>query len=76
MGRPLNDWQTQAGLQLAPARTGRFTAISELPATAARLDVGLDVFSRDGVEMKLTYNANLAAGYSAQTIVGRLTYHF
>jgi hypothetical protein len=71
-----NDWQSQATLQLAPAGTGAFTLTSKSPNATAKVNVGIDLFTFQGVEAKLTYSTNVAPGYSSQAVIGRLAYAF
>jgi hypothetical protein len=61
---------------MAPASLGYFTAISHLPSAVAKVDAGFDLFSKSGLDAKLTYKGRIAQGYWAHAIVGRLTYNF
>jgi hypothetical protein len=71
-----NDWQTRAGFEQAPAGIGQFTATSKQPSAVAKLRTGLDLFTVRGIEAKLTYDAQFAPGYAAQSITGRLACAF
>lgn len=71
-----NDWQTEAGLQIAPAGTPTFTAKSSLPDAVAKITAGLNLFTVGGIEARLTYNGSLAQGYAAHSFIGRLAYPF
>jgi hypothetical protein len=69
-----NDWSSRAAFQFEPNET--FTATARQPGAVARLRAGLDLFTAQGIEAKLAYDAELAPGYAAQSIVGRLTLAF
>ena len=71
-----NAWSSTARFAIAPSGSASFTATSRLPDAAALLQAGLDLFTIDTVEAKLTYDASLAPGYSSQALMGRLTYPF
>ena len=71
-----NDWTSQASFALAPVGTDSFSATSKLPNTMGKLNAGLALFTVGGVEAKLTYSADLAPGYAAQSLIGRLAYAF
>jgi hypothetical protein len=70
-----NDWQTVAGLSLAPD-AGRITTTSRLPNAVAKVNAGFNLFTVGGVEAKVTYSAQVAPGYSSQAVMGRLGYTF
>jgi hypothetical protein len=69
-----NNWTTQAGFQIDPGND--FSARLDLPSAVGKLRAGLDLFTVRGVEAKLSYDVDLAPGYSAQSIIGRLAYTF
>jgi hypothetical protein len=71
-----NDWTSRASFALAPTGTDSFSATSRLPDSVGKLDAGLALFTISGVEAKLTYSADLAPGYAAQSLIGRLAYAF
>jgi hypothetical protein len=71
-----NDWTSRASFALAPAGADPFSATSQLPDAVGKLNAGLALFTVSGVEAKLTYSADLAPGYAAQSLIGRLAYAF
>jgi outer membrane autotransporter protein len=70
------NWTSKARFALAPSGVDAFNATSWQPDAVGKLAVGLDLLSFHGMEAKLTYDADLAPGYTSQTIMGRLAYLF
>ena len=71
-----NAWSSTARFAIGPSGALAFNSTSRLPDATALLQAGLDLFSIEKVEAKITYDASLASGYSSQALMGRLTYPF
>ena len=69
-----NDWSSHAAFQVSP--TGTFTATAHQPDAVGKFRAGVDLFTVGGVDAKLSYEAQFAPGYSAHSIMGRLSYLF
>ena len=71
-----NDWSSQASFAEAPAGSDSFTVTSKIPDALAKVEAGLNLLSVHGVDVKLTYSAQLAPGFIAQALTGHFAYAF
>ncbi len=71
-----SNWRSNASLEAAPAGTGTFGIDSKLPSVVTKVKAGVDVYARDGLDMKISYGADFASGFMSQSALAKLTYSF
>jgi outer membrane autotransporter protein len=71
-----SNWRSDASLEAAPAGTGTFDIDSKLPSVVGKVKAGLDVYARDGLDVRVSYGADLASGFISQSALAKLTYSF
>jgi hypothetical protein len=71
-----SNWRSDASLEAAPAGTGTFDIDSKLPSVVGKVKAGVDVYARDGLDVRVSYGADLASGFISQSALAKLTYSF
>jgi hypothetical protein len=71
-----SNWRSDASLEAAPAGTGTFAIDSKLPSLVGKVKAGIDVYARDGLDVRVSYGADLASGFISQSALAKVTYSF
>ncbi len=73
---PNNDRQSENRFVGALGQAGSFESRSDGPSAVGRLDVGVQVFQRNGLELSAEANLQAGGGYRSQGVSARLNYRF
>ena len=71
-----DSWTTQARLRGAPDEAGSFGIATDLPNLQGKLDLGLQLYQRHALEVKLQYGLGVGDAYLANSGALRIAYHF